>query len=85
MLLHCSGAQAGVGGEEGELLRPGTGGQMSLHFGGLCKLRGNERRKELPSLPPVLPIFKSKRVPAGAGGFLSFLEINMCVSEHCLI
>lgn len=40
MLLHCSGGQAGVGGEEGELLRPGTGGQMSLHFGGLCKLPG---------------------------------------------
>ena len=52
---------------------------------GFASSRGNERRKELPSLPPVLPIFKSKRVPAGAGGFLSFLEINMCVSEHCLI
>lgn len=40
MLLHCSGAQPGVGGEEDELLRPGTGGQMPLHFGGLRKLPG---------------------------------------------
>lgn len=52
---------------------------------GFASSRGNKRRKELPSPPPVLPIFKRKRVPAGAGGFLSFLEINMCVSEHCLI
>lgn len=86
MLLHCSGGQAGVGGEEGELLRPGTlVGKCLCTLEGFASSRGNERRKELPSPPPVLPIFKSKRVPAGAGSFLSFLEIDMCVSEHCLI
>lgn len=40
MLLHCSGAQAGEGRGEAELLRPRRGGQMPLHFEGLYKLPG---------------------------------------------
>lgn len=55
--------QAGVGGEEGELLGLALVGKMSLHLGGLCKPWEMKGGKSCHPLPPVLPIFKSKRVP----------------------
>lgn len=83
MLLHCSGAQAGEGRGEAELLLPGAVGKCLCTLKGFTSSRGNEGGDELPYPPPVFPIFKRKRVRAE--GFLSFLEINMCVSEPCLI
>lgn len=80
VLLHCSGGWAGGSGQPRAAARGagGRGGQMPLHFGGLCKLRGihpgGKACIRTPSRFPIFPLFKRKT--GLAEGFLSPLPGN---------